>query len=387
MVLIGNDRVDIIIVGGGVMGCSAAYQLAKDGQRVLLLEQFAIGNRYGSSHGASRLFRLAHTSTDYVKLARTAYLLWRELENESGEQLLQKAYGLDFGVTDIMDGIGGILQDAGVPFEQLNRDEISKRFPQFTLPKDTIGLYQDSYGLINADRCVSVIATQARQRGVKIVENQTVQSIRPVSDVVEVLTHGFTYRAGCVILCAGSWMKPLMYMLNLDLPLTVRNEVVVYYQPSDPVEWMPGRFPIFRHHLLGADARWGVGFPIFGQSGVKMVLDCTGPIVDPSDPDRTPDQAVVGRIRAYASGILPTLGDHIIEAETCRYTMTPDEDFIIDHHPAYQQVVVASPCSGHGFKFAPLIGRILADLAVSGKTKYPIGRFRLGRPGLTDRTG
>jgi glycine/D-amino acid oxidase-like deaminating enzyme len=125
-----------------------------------------------------------------------------------------------------------------------------------------------------------------------------------------------------------------------------------------------------------------VGFPIFEHRGVKLLVDCTGPVVEPDDPDRRPDQAVLDRVRAYAASILPSLGSDIIEAETCRYTMTPDDDFILDRHPEFPQIVVASSCSGHGFKFAPLIGRVLADLAVRGRTEHNIERFRLDRPGL-----
>jgi sarcosine oxidase len=179
----------------------------------------------------------------------------------------------------------------------------------------------------------------------------------------------------------------LVRQLDLDLPVTVTKELHTYYKPSNPSAWTPDRFPLFRHHMPGTTARWGVGFPIFEHAGVKMVLDCTGPVVDPDDPDRAVDQSRLDRLRAYVASILPTLGDDIIETETCRYTMTPDEDFIIDRHPAHQQIVIASPCSGHGFKFAVLIGRILADLALRGATEYNIERFRLNRPALKNQSG
>lgn len=374
------ESMDVIIIGGGVMGCAATYQLSKDGKNVLLLEQDTIGNRTGSSHG-SRLFRLLHSNRDYIELARAALTLWEELESEAGEQLLQQSDGLDFGAAEMMDEMRSTLREAGVPFEALDRDEIKRRFPQFNLPEGVTALLQDSYAMLDAGRCVNSFAAQARRHGAKIIERQAVQIIRPERDGVLVRTQQDTFRAKSVIVCAGSWMKPLMQMLELDLPLVVRNEVVIYFKPEDPLEWMPGRFPLFRHHQQGTDARWGVGFPMFGQWGVKIVLDCTGPIVDPADPDRTPHPRVIRRIRDYAASILPTLGDDVIETETCRYTLTPDEDFILDLHPAYPQVVVASPCSGHGFKFAPLIGRILADLAVTGETNYDIKRFRLDRPG------
>jgi len=383
----GSETADMVVIGGGVMGCAAAYQLAKDGRRVLLLEQFSIGNRQGSSHGASRLFRLAHSSTDYVELARAAYILWRQLESESGERLMQQVNALDLGSPLVLEDLRTTLQAADVPFELLQRNEIMARFPHFMLPEETVGLYQADYGLLAAERCVSTLAVLARRHGATFAEGQTVQHVRPSGGSVQIVTDKATYSAGSVILCAGSWMRPLVRQLDLDLPLIVRKELLTYYKPSDPSAWMPGRFPLFRHHLPGTSARWGVGFPIFEHSGVKMVLDCTGPVVDPQDTDRSVDPAVLSRVRAYVASILPTLGEDIIETETCRYTMTPDEDFILDRHPAYAQILIASPCSGHGFKFAPLIGRILADLAVRGTTVYNIERFRLDRPALMDRNG
>ena len=380
--LMGDNTADVIVVGGGVMGCAAAYQLAKDGQRVILLEQYTIGNRLGSSHGASRLFRLAHTIPEYVHLARAAYSLWYELESESGQQLMQPVDALDLGSPEALEKLRSTLQATGVPFELLDRDEIVDRYPHFSMPEETIGLVQDNYRMLRADRCVSTFAKQARQNGAMLAQEQTVTQIALTSGSVQVRTDSATYSAECVILCAGSWMGPLLRRLDLDLPLIVLKEHLTYYMPGDPSAWVPGRFPLFRHHLPGYGGRWGVGFPIFEHAGVKMILDCTGPMVDPGDPDRSVDQAVLSRIRAYVASLLPTLGDNLIEAETCRYTMTPDEDFILDRHPAYPQIILASPCSGHGFKFAPLIGRILADLAQQRTTAVNIERFRLERPAL-----
>ncbi len=383
----GDLTADIIVVGGGVMGCAAAYHLAKDGLRMLLLEKFAIGNRNGSSHGASRLFRLVHDGADYVQLARAAHLLWRELETESNERLMQQVDGLDLGPASALNGFRTTMQAAGVSFEQLDHDEIIRRFPHFALPEDTVGFFQTDYGLLAADRCVATLAAQARLHGATIVEGQTVQQIHASSGSVEVRTDKATYSAERLILSAGSWMRPLVRQLDLDLPLTVTKELHTYYKPSDPAAFMPDHFPLFRHHLTDMTARWGVGFPIFEHAGVKMVLDCTGPVVDPDDPDRAVDQSRLDMLRAYVARILPTLGDDIIETETCRYTMTPDEDFIIDRHPAHPQIVIASPCSGQGFKFAVLIGRILADLALRGATAYNIERFRLNRPTLKNQSG
>lgn len=377
-----DANADILIVGGGVMGCAAAYHLAKAGQRVLLLEQFTIGNRNGSSHGASRLFRLIHDGTDYVELARTAYQGWRELESHSNTRLLQRVDGLDLGRESALAGFRATMESTGVWFEAIDRDEIEHRFPHFALPEDSVGLYQHDYGLIAADRTVGTLAKQARLHGATILESERVQQVRASGSGVEVRTDTATYAANRLILSAGPWMRPLTQQLDLRLPLKVTKELSTYYRPPSPEAFTPDRFPIFRHHLPEPTARWGVGFPVFEHPGVKMVVDCAGPVVDPADPDRAADSTQQDSARSYVARVLPSLGNDIIDTETCLYTMTPDEDFIIDLHPTFPQIVIASPCSGAGFKFAPLIGQILADLATHGSTEHNIDRFRLDRPAL-----
>jgi sarcosine oxidase len=379
---------DVIVVGGGIMGSGAAYHLAKDGLRVLVLEQFAVGHTRGSSHGPSRMIRLAYDAADYVQLARASYALWHEIEAESAQSLLVKTGGFDFGPPGAskLAGIRETYEALEVPFEALDRDEIVRRFPQFSLPDGTVGYYQGDYSILSADRCLDALVTQARRRGTAFSEGETVQDVRASREGVEVRTDKATYHAGRLVLAAGSWMRPLLQQLDLDLPLAVRKEQVAFFKPRGPTAFQPGRFPLFIQHFLDSPSL-GSGFPIFGHSGVKLMLDRTGPRVDHGDPDRAVEQSGLERLRAYAAGILPALGTEIIEAVTCRYTMTPDEDFIIDRHPAHSQVVIASACSGHGFKFAVVVGHILADLATRGATSYNIERFRLDRPPLRTDAG
>jgi sarcosine oxidase len=369
---------EVIVVGGGVMGCAAAYHLAKEGHRVLLLERFTIGNQNGSSHGVSRLFRLIHARADYVTLARTALAAWRDLEAETEESLLTSVHGLDLGPRDALAGFRKTMEATGVWFEPLERDEIVRRFPQFALPDDVVGLFQHDYGLFAADRCVTLLAERARFWGTEVAEHHTVRSIQPIGREVTVVTDRGTFTGERLVLAAGSWIGPLTRQLGLELPLTVTKEIHTYFRPSDPRAFLPDRFPLFRQHLTGMEARWGVGYPIFRHRGAKMVVDCTGRVVDdPEDPDRSVDESRLAIVRRYVASILPTLGNDMIAAESCRYTMTPDQDFILDRHPGYPQIVLGSPCSGHGFKFAILIGRILADLAIRGTTDHEISRFRL----------
>ncbi len=300
---------------------------------------------------------------------------------------MQQVDGLDLGTASALEEFRVTMQSAGVWFEELDGGEIRRRFPHFVLPENTIGLYQTDYALFATDRCVATLAAQARLHGATIAENQTVKHIRASNGSVHVITDQATYSAARLIVSAGSWMRPLVQQLNIDLPLIVTKELHTYYKPHDPAAFMPDRFPLFRHHLTDMPARWGVGFPIFEDANVVMVMDSTGPVVDPGDPDRSVDQSRLEMVRTYVASTLPTLGENIAKTETCRYTMTPDEHFILDRHPAHPQIVIASPCSGHGFKFAPVIGRILADLALRGTTEHNIERFRLNRPALRNQSG
>jgi monomeric sarcosine oxidase len=383
-----ESNVDVLIVGAGVIGCAAAYQLAKDGARVLLLDQFAVGHDRGSSHGPSRIIRLAYDGLDYVALARASYALWHELEAESGERLLTPVGGLDLGPPDALalDEIRATYVAAGVPFAELDRDAIVARYPQFNLPESTIGLYQADYGLLAAGRCVAALAAQARRHGATIREHEPAQQIRATASGVEVRTNQGVYSADRLILSAGSWMRRLLRQLDLDLPLTVQKEQLAFFRARDPEAFIPGRLPLVIHRFPQITSLGSV-FPIFDHAGVKVMIDRIGPQVAPDDPDRSIDMPLLNRLHAYATELLPGLTGEIIEAVSCRYTMTPDEHFIIDRHPAHPQIVIASPCSGHGFKFGAVIGRILADLALHDATAYDIARFRLDRPALKQVKG
>lgn len=371
---------DVIVVGAGIMGASTAYHLAKDGVKVLLLEQFAIGHAKGSSHGPSRIIRLAYDTLDYVTLAQAAYQLWGEIEAESRQTLLTKVGGLDIGVPDALGllGIRECYEAASIAYDALDADDIMQRFPQFCLPQDMIGFYQPDYSLLAADQCVLTYVAQAQQHGAQIQTNEAVREIKIVGNGVEVVSDRGSYSAARVVLCAGSWVQGLLAKLDLRLPLTIHKEQVLFLKPRNPADFMPGRFPLFIHRFPGTTSL-GSGFPIHHHSAPKFMIDRVGPTVSPEDSDRSLDIANIARVTAYATQMLPDLTSELVEAVSCRYTMTPDEDFIIDRHPAYSQVVIASPCSGHGFKFGSVLGRILADLATQGHTAYNIDRFRLNR--------
>ena len=377
---------DVIVVGGGAMGSAAAWRLARAGHRVRLLEQFSLGHANGSSHGPSRMIRIAYPAPEYVELGQEAFRLWDELQSASGESLLLRTHGLNAGLphADDMEDVARTLDTLGVPYERLDPDELRRRFPQYSFPEGSIGIFQEDYGILAASRCVAALAARARAEGAQLHDEETVLEIAPDGDGVEVRTTRGTYEAERVILAAGSWLRPLLAPLGIDLPLTVLQEQLAFFRVHDPAAHRPDRLPLLMHRFPGTTSLGSV-FPIYDHEGVKVMLDRIGPgVVDPENPDRSIDPARLERLRAYATELMPGITGEILETTSCRYTMTPDEDFIIDLHPEYRQIVFASPCSSHGFKFAPVTGQLLTDLAVDGTTPYPTARFRLDRPALAE---
>ena len=378
-------RYDVIVVGGGVMGCATAYQLAKRGRRVLLLEQFALGHDRGSSHGHSRIIRLAYDAPDYVRLVQAAYPLWRALEQESGAALMLQTGGLDFARpgTRSFEATRATLAALGIEHELLDATAIGERFPQFQLPADALGLYQREAAILNASACVAALAAEARRHGAELRDQQPARQIGPAGAGVEVRTDLATYQADRLVVTAGSWARPLLSQLGLELPLAVTREQVAFFAPHHPEQFAPGRFPIFIHHDDQNPSAYG--FPLYGLPGVKVAYHQGGPAIDPDSEERAADAAVNESLRDYQARWIPAAAGELLLSQTCRYTTTPDEHFIIDRHPAHPQIVIGSPCSGHGFKFGVLIGAILADLAEHGATEHPIGRFGLVREGLRDK--
>ncbi len=378
-----NSTLHVLIIGGGIVGCATAYAVAKAGHRVTLIEQFKMGHALGSSHGPSRIIRLAYDGADYVRMAQASYVGWRALEAEANTRLLEVIGGYDIGVpdTEAIEGIRDTFVQMGVPFTHMTGAQMMAQFPQMCIPVDMDVLYQSDYGLLHADACVTAFATQARQHGATIVEDERVTGIYPSTTQIEVQTTHQCYSADRVIVCAGSWMNKVLEPLGLHLPLKVTKEMSAYYRARDPQEFMSGRFPLFLQRHPGSTVI-GNAFPIFGSPYVKVILDRNGVVVDPDDTDRSVHQPSLDKLKAYAATTLPTLGDDLVEVVTCRYTLTPDEHFILDRHPAHPNIIIGSPCSGHGFKFAPVLGKILCDLALHDQTSFDINRFRLDRPAL-----
>ena len=371
---------DVAVIGGGVMGLAAARALSARSERVVLFERAKIGHAQGSSQGRSRIIRLAYGDAAYIPLCRAAYPAWRQLEEETGETLLRITGGLDlaFGAVPSWRATQAAMAEARVPHEVLNRNEIRRRFPQFELPEDARGLVQSDAGVLHADRCLEALASSARRHGADLRESEEAFAITPLTQSVEIKTTQGTYNAGRLVIAAGAGTDAVLRPLGLDLPFIVSKEQVAFFRPKDALHG-PDRLPIFILHLGGV--LLSSGFPLLRDEGLKLMIENKRPARDGDD---APDPELVTRLEDQVRRILPGLDPEALRVETCRYTLTPDEDFIIDQHPGHKHITIVSACSGHGFKFGTLFGDAIADLATDCTPRIKLDPFRIDRPALRE---
>ncbi len=355
---------DVIVIGGGVMGCAAARSLAARGCSVRLFEARAIGTPEGSSHGRSRIIRLAYGDAAYIPLCRAAYAAWAQL----GDNLMQQTGGLDIteGERPGWAATARAMTAAGVAYETLDGDELRHRYPQFRLGEGTRALFQPDAAVLHADLCLAALVDAARRHGAELREGEAVETIRPGPDQVAVTTATGRYTAARLVLAPGAGLPALAAQLGLDLPLVVSREQVGFFAAGD--DFGPDRLPLFILHLAGR--RFASGFPLLREGGVKLMIE---------HKQADDDDSRLEALRRHARRLLPGLGP-LRQVESCSYTLTPDEDFILDRHPRWPQIVIASACSGHGFKFAALFGDALAALCLGDGPAFEA--FRLDRPAL-----
>lgn len=367
----------IVVIGLGATGSAALCRLARRGVRAIGIEQFRLGHDRGSSHGPTRVFRLAHFENPaYVPLLRRACALWRELETLSGRQLLVTTGIAELGPRD-GELVRGTLRASvahQLPHEVLDASALMRRYRAFTIPQNYVAVVQPDGGTIEAAAALDVSIRVAVDAGAVIRTEEKVIGIEPHRDGVRVRTDRAVIDADGAVVAAGPWAGRLLPQLRL--PLRVTRQVVGWFESTDAEEFADG-FPVF---LL--ESRHGVhyGLPPYGQFGIKIAKHHHfDEVVEPARYDTTVSAADEAAIRAPLGEFLPAANGRMLDAQTCLYTMTPDETFIIDRAPGAPQILIASPCSGHGFKFAPVVGEIVADLITSGATPHDIAAFRLGR--------
>jgi len=369
---------DVVVAGLGVIGSAAVYHTARRGRRVLGLERFEPNHDRGSSHGSTRIIRLGYFEhPSYVPLLRSAYRLWRETETAVGQRLLNITGIAEIGPPDgvLVDGTLAAARLHQLSHRVLDAPELMRRFPAFRLPRHYVGVLQPDGGVIAVEPAIRAHLGLAQAAGAELRFHEPVLAIEPAADVVRIVTDHGIVEAGAVVIAAGSWVKKLLP--DLPAPLKVTRQVIAWFQPEDAASFLTDRFPVF---ILESHHGIHYGFPHDGI-GVKVGKHYLDP--DPVDPDTCP-RTVSGHdeaaIRNALADHVPGANGPLRAATTCLYTETPDRDFVIDCWGS-SRLIVASPCSGHGFKFAPVIGEILADLACTGTTAHDISRFRLDRFG------
>ncbi|ACM06094.1 N-methyl-L-tryptophan oxidase [Thermomicrobium roseum] len=366
-----EERATVIVVGLGIMGSATAWALARRGVRVVGLEQYAPFHALGSSHGKTRIIREAYfESPEYVPLVQRAYELWDELGERTGRRLLRVTGGVSIGRLDspFIVGARESAQRHGLAHELLDAQEARKRFPVLALPDDFVALVEGRAGILFAEECWRAFCEDAVRHGAELRFGVRVHGFAPDGEGMTVETESGRLRADRVVVTAGPWSTTLL--ADLGLPLEVRRVLVVHVQPDDPTRFRPEVLPIF---IMDVPEGEYYGFPFLPDQGVKFGRHDDGEVCTPESVRRTVTDDEVRWMTGVLQRYLPGAAREVLMTVTCLYTMTPDSHFMIDRHPEWPQVVFAAGFSGHGFKFASVMGEALADLALEGASRLPIG--------------
>ena len=368
-----GDTYDALVVGGGINGLSALYHLKRLGAaRVGLVERFEIGHDRGSSHGAARVTRSAYVAPEYVRLMQWVHKEeWPRLEKDTGKKLVYSNPGIYTGppCERYHSYVEAVAQE-GVDVELLTADEARGRFPQFTFEGVESALLDKTGGFISSIEAIESLAALARESGVQIHENTVVHGFDPSADPVKLETSRGTIETERLVVAPGAWAKELLPFLKPSL--NIARQTVGYFTPEDdPDAYLPGRFPVWAYREQDENNLF-YGMPVFGRAGVKVGRHLrVGVDDDPDNPPDAVDQEKIDDVRRFMARFFTCKNWTLAGAEHCLYTNAPNEDFIIDLHPENPRIAFGAGFSGHGFKFGPLTGRLLAELAWEGKISIP----------------
>jgi monomeric sarcosine oxidase len=372
---------DVIVLGGGTMGTAAAWALGKRGLKTLVLEQFHHVHDQGSHGGETRVIRHAYAeSPEYVPLVCRADQLWQELQDSIGEQVLVRCGGLELAAPGFAHaGAARTSADAhGLSYEWLSPDEVMSRWPAFRVPEDWDALYSPDSGFLLTEPALRGMANAARTLGATILEQTQAVAWGAELEHVWVDTPVERYKAGALVVTAGAWAT--QSVADLDLPIRILRKTLWWQEVVDPRPYEPERFPVF---ITDSPAGEIYGFPVYGVPGLKIANHAGGEIVDLETVDRSTRPGENQDCLELAARALPGVTSHVIKSAVCLYAMTPDTDFIVDRHPVLPRIAIGAGFSGHGFKFAPAIGELLAEL-VTDPVAESIPRLLLSR---FERTG
>jgi sarcosine oxidase len=354
-----SEPFDVIVVGVGGLGSAAVFHLARSGLRVLGIERFGVPNEQGSSHGVTRIIRLAYyEDPSYVPLLRRAYVLWRELEQVAGEQLLHITGSVDAGPPDsfVFEGSVRSCIEHGLEHEVIDGAEVNRRFLGYRLPAESMAVFQPDGGFLLPERCIVAHVDAALVAGATVKTDERMLGWEPVGGGVRVTTDRAVYEGERLVLAAGAWEGELT-----GLPVSAERQVLAWLDPLRPELFSPDRFPVF--NLIVEEGRY-YGFPVFGIPGFKFgryhhLEEVGGPDVL----DREPSQRDERVLREFAERYFPDGAGRTSSLKTCLFENTPDEHFLLGLHPEHENVIVAGGGSGHGFKFASVIGEVVGQLA------------------------
>ncbi|WP_159500535.1 N-methyl-L-tryptophan oxidase [Microbacterium sp. 18062] len=366
------EKFDVAVVGMGALGSAAAYYLARRGVKVVAFEQFELGHVRGASHDTSRIIRTSYGAPEYVRLAQSAYRDWAEFEEASGEQLTVVTGGLVFIPTDgpfAAADFSASLDEVGVPYELLSPAEVHERWPQFALPENVETIYTPDSGIVHAARSVAVLQIQARAHGAVIRDRTPVVGLTPGDSGVTVHTERGDVHAGKVILATDAWTNTLLAPLGAEIPLITMQEQVTYFKPEDADAFDRDRFPVW----IWEDEHCFYGFPTYGEPSIKAARDRSDNLMTPEERTFVPSSELLDQLTAFMRSTIPSSGE-VLRTVTCQYAITPDRNFVIGPLPEHPDIILGLG-AGHAFKFAPAIGRVLAELAVDGESTDDISTF------------
>jgi sarcosine oxidase len=364
----------VAVIGLGSMGSAALWQLASRGVATVGFEQFEPGHDRGAGHGETKIYRTAYgEGPEYVPLVRAALPLWRRLEEETGRPLLTMNGGLMIGPlgTPFMSGVLASIREYDLLHEVLDPEQAERRFPQVRMSEDEHLIWEPRAGFLRPELAVVTASERARRLGATIVTGARVSSVLDHGDHVEIRAGDWSYRVERAVVASGAWFQKVFSAP--DTPFWVERQVQGWFPVDDPALWHPERMGIYSR-VAGPD-NW-YGFPTLDGRSVKVAFHHHGG--RPSDPDRLDREVRASDIDPLAEVLMAGLrgvGPVPIKTQVCMYINTPDEHFLLGPLPDAPRIVLAGPMAGHGFKFAPVIGQIAADLATTGETEHPIESF------------
>lgn len=378
------EKFDVAVVGLGAFGSATVWQAARKGVKVVGFEQFEFGHVHGASHDTSRIIRTSYDAPEYVALAKSAYRDWAELETSVGVKLLTVTGGIVVLPNDRSWSAGAKATDYtasldanNVPYELLNAQEVKKRWPQISLGEDVDAVYTADTGMAHAAKSVTAMQFAARAHGAVLKENTVVTRVVPLQGApnnkgVLVKTSKGDFHASQVVLAADAWINKLLAPLGAQIPLKVMQEQVTYFKPKIPSSFEPGEFPVW---IWIAGGKTFYGFPSYGEPTIKAARDVSDNCMPPEERTYVHSPELVNELATFMNGFISEDQSlEVLRTVTCQYAITPDRQFVLGRLKNHPQILVALG-AGHGFKFAPVIGRVMAELAIDGETTEDISKF------------